>query len=253
MPDRRHALSSLDRRDAIKFLSLLSAGALVGCASSRPVGQVSSSTPVAPPPFPPEDDLPVGNSELSRSQRLLEQFRSRGTIASGGPSGVVMRTQWASEGPVVALADRMLPVTRVTIHHDGMTPFTSTRQDDAMRRLEMIRKAHRSKGWADIGYHYAVDPAGRVYQCRPVSLQGAHVRENNEGNLGVLVMGNYMDHRPSSKSVQGVVNLVAELRRIHRLGRGTVFTHQELVSTLCPGIQLQAQMVELRRGGNPLA
>ena len=253
MPDRRHAVSSLDRRGAIRILSLLSAGALVGCASSRSGGPVASSTPVAPPPLPPDDGLSVSNSELSRSQRLLEQFRARGTSVAAGPSGVVARTQWATEGPVVALADRMLPVTRVTIHHDGMTPFTSTRQEDAVRRLEMIRRAHRSKGWADIGYHYAVDPAGRVYQCRPVTLQGAHVRENNEGNLGVLVMGNYMDHRPSARSVQGVVNLVGELRRLHRLGRGTVHTHQELVSTLCPGIHLQAQMVELRRGGNPLA
>ena len=30
----------------------------------------------------------------------------------------------------------------------------------------------------DVGYHYAVDRAGRVWECRPLTWQGAHVRNH---------------------------------------------------------------------------
>mgnify|MGYP002395848542 CR=1 FL=1 len=190
---------------------------------------------------------------MSRAERLLREFRQRAQTPRATQTNAIARTSWATAGPVVALADPMLPAQRITIHHDGMTPFTSTSQRDAMRRLEQIRQAHRRRGWADIGYHFAVDPAGRVYQCRPMNLQGAHVKHNNERNIGVLVIGNYMDHRPSAGSLQGVVNLVAQLRSHHRLGRGTVFTHQEIGATACPGRLLQPKLVAMRTAGGPLA
>jgi hypothetical protein len=35
---------------------------------------------------------------------------------------------------------------------------------------------------ADIGYHYTIDPTGRIWEGRPVQYQGAHVKMNNEHN-----------------------------------------------------------------------
>jgi len=84
----------------------------------------------------------------------------------------------------------MLPITRITVHHDGMDTFSSTSQADAAHRIELIREAHvNQRKFADIGYHYIIDPGGRVWEGRNVRFQGAHVQDNNEGQPGGHVPG----------------------------------------------------------------
>jgi len=144
-------------------------------------------------------------------------------------------------------------IDRITIHHDGMSPFTSTNQRDAHARLESIRLAHRGQGWADIGYHFAIDPAGRVYQCRPLNLQGAHVRNQNPGNLGILLIGNFMEIRPTSDAMYALTSLLADRMRAHGVLARSVVTHQELSSTLCPGLHLQSEIGRMRARGGVLA
>ena len=71
-----------------------------------------------------------------------------------------------------------------------MTSFTSTSKSATAARLETIRKAHlrRDGGrWGDIGYHYAIDPAGRLWEGRSLKWQGAHVKsKERRKNIGVV-------------------------------------------------------------------
>lgn len=110
-----------------------------------------------------------------------------------------------------------------------------------------------SNGWADIGYHYVVDPAGRVWEARPIQLQGAHVKYNNEGNLGVMVMGNFEEQYPTSAASASLDDFVAELMRRHGVGVGRVYTHREIRPTACPGRNLQRVMESARSRGGALA
>lgn len=239
----------MHRRDALRVLSLAGLGAALGGCASSGVGTVGD-------PLPGE---PVGSTDTAatppsaRTQDALDRWRNRGRVAPGAPSGVIARRSWASYGPNPALADPMRPVNRITVHHDGMNAFTSTRQDDAMARLEQIRRAHVGRGWADIGYHYAIDPAGRVYEGRPLNLQGAHVKDENEGNLGILVMGNFMLQRPAGDALRSLETFLADQMRRYRVSLARVYTHQELRPTACPGESLQREMLALRRRGGPLA
>jgi hypothetical protein len=150
----------------------------------------------------------------------------------------------------------MLPVGRITIHHDGMDAFTSTSQGDAAARLEIIRRAHvGQRGYADIGYHYIVDPGGRVWEGRSVRYQGAHVKDNNEGNVGVMCLGNFDLHRPSSAQIAALDRFVAGQMRRYNVPINRVQTHQEINPTACPGRNLQQYMVATRgnRGAMRLA
>ena len=91
---------------------------------------------------------------------------------------VISRSTWARGMPIPGNMNRMTPVQRITIHHDGMNAFTTTSRSSAAARLERIRRGHLARGpqrWGDIGYHYAIDPSGRTWECRPLSWQGAHV------------------------------------------------------------------------------
>ncbi len=165
------------------------------------------------------------------------------------PTGIIPRSAWTSEAPVLSLADPMQPVRRITVHHDAIGVFTSTDQSAAAARMESIRRSHRQRGFADIGYHYAIDPAGRVWQGRPTNLQGAHVKDQNPGNLGILVMGNFELQNPSPQQRAALQKFVNQQMSTYRLSAGNVVTHQELAPTACPGRSLQAYMNDLRGRG----
>jgi hypothetical protein len=128
--------------------------------------------------------------------------------------------------------------------------FTSTSKSAAAARLELIRKAHlgRKDGhWGDIGYHYAIDPAGRLWEGRSLKWQGAHVKARNEGNIGVVVLGNYEKqslNRAQSAAIEATLKL---LMKKHNVPVSRVRTHQEWAATACPGKSLQRLMVNLRR------
>jgi hypothetical protein len=165
---------------------------------------------------------------------------------------VLNRQTWATRGPVVTRANRMGQIRSITVHHDGMSPYYSTLYDDTARRLESIRNSHVGRGWADIGYHYAIDPSGRVWACRPESLQGAHVKDYNPGNLGILVLGNYEEQRPTAASTRTLDLLIAAKMDEHRLNLRSVYTHREWASTACPGRHLQTHMQTARASGGPI-
>jgi hypothetical protein len=195
---------------------------------------------------------PVRHRAPTRESRLpddFEQIIGRPT----GPAGVIPRSQWTGAAPIDSRADPMRGFQRITVHHDGMSPFYSANQADAMRRLESIRRAHVGQGWADIGYHFAIDPAGKVYACRPLTLQGAHVKDQNPGNIGVMVMGNFEQQMPTPQAINALEAFLAALMRQHRLGARAVFTHRELAATACPGRNLQTRMVQARASGGKLA
>jgi hypothetical protein len=165
--------------------------------------------------------------------------------------GVIARTQWTSAKPIASRVNPMRGVTRITCHHEGATdsPVYFSDYATTKQRIELIRKFHLSRGWGDIGYHYIVDRAGRVWQGRPVSLQGAHVSENNEHNIGVMCLGNFDLQSPSSAQLKALQTIVRDLRRNNSVRANRIYTHQELRPTACPGRSLQPKIATLRSNG----
>ena len=148
--------------------------------------------------------------------------------------------------------NRALPYTRITVHHDGMDRFRSTLRSDAADRLERIRHAHRGRRFGDIGYHYLIDPAGRVWEGRSLAWQGAHVKAQNENNLGICVLGNFELQSPTSASLDTLDRFVRAQMERYRVPTIRLRTHQEMAPTLCPGRNLQRHMVAARQRGGEL-
>ncbi|MEO1128746.1 MAG: peptidoglycan recognition family protein [Planctomycetota bacterium] len=249
----RHAPNhdiDLARRLAVRAgLAGLAAFGLFGCASS---GRSEESADL-PDPIWPESPVKKRQRERAMAERTTPPPSKRyGTPDVSAPSGVIPRSSWAGGNPVPRLMDRMRPVRRITLHHDGMNVFTSTNRADAAERIENIRNAHRSQNWGDIGYHYVVDPGGRIWQGRPLTWQGAHVGGQNEHNLGICVLGNYDRQRPTSVQINAIERFVAQEMSRYRVDVSQVYTHQELAATACPGRNLQARLVQLRRYGGGL-
>ena len=220
---------------------------VAGCAGGRRARTVADSDPLTLP----ASGRPRVPTRQSRLPPDIDQIVGR--TGGAGFAGVIERARWTREQPIISRADPMAGYQRITVHHDGMSPFLSTSEADASRRLESIRRAHVGQGWADIGYHFSIDPAGRVWACRPITLQGAHVKDQNPGNIGVMVMGNFEQQQPTSAAVATLETFVASLMQRYRIGIRGVFTHRELASTACPGRNLQTRMVQARASGGRLA
>lgn len=239
------------RRDFVHASLLLAAGAaLTGCAgsnrsASNQLPGVAWPTEPTPAPRPRE---PVATAPARPAPARPEP------VVTTLPRGVVARTAWTRSG--VARPSEAYPmagIARITVHHDGMDPLWNSSETAVAQRLESIRRAHVAQGWADIGYHFAIDPAGRVWEARSVSLQGAHVKENNEHNLGILVLGNFDRQRPTPEAVASLDRFVAGQMTRYRVPISRVYTHREIRPTACPGTALQSHMVRTRSRGGSLA
>ncbi|MEM9021186.1 MAG: peptidoglycan recognition family protein [Planctomycetota bacterium] len=204
-----------------------------GGPAGRPSGHPRTGTPVAPPP----------SQTVNRATH-----ESPATLPPRVTLSCISRSQWTRTGPIASRVNPMNGINKLTIHHEGWrTVYFSDRQSTAAR-IEQIRNAHvNGNRWGDIGYHYIVDRAGRVWEGRAITSQGAHVRQNNEHNLGVLVLGNFDKQSPSDAQYRSVITTVSRLRQIHNINRRNIRSHQEIVATQCPGRVMQQRMDTLRR------
>jgi hypothetical protein len=259
-PEARRLADSAERGMAIARRSFVFFGALfvAGCATSRATQLASSRLPAPEWPDIPEVGVGAPPGAVCLPPKVdpsTGEVKAPAVCYSNGPVPFARpRAEWAAAGdvPNIKGMDRMLPPKYITIHHDGMTPFWGVTDLEARLRLEWILNGHRGKGWSDIGYHYIVDRSGNVWQGRDVTRwQGAHVKNRNENNIGVMCMGNFMLQRPSAAQIAGLNRTVAQLQRVYQIPTSSVKTHKEWpgAQTLCPGTQLQSKVLVLRKSG----
>lgn len=219
----------LNRRGFLVASALL----LAGCASERAV------TALPGVPWPAHRSTPAPVAAAPQPSATLNRF-----------PGVITRTRWAKGGANISGMNKMTAVKHITVHHDGMSVFTGSNDQATAARLELIRSSHtRSRGWADIGYHFIVDRNGKVWEGRGINWQGAHVKDHNEGNIGILALGNFDQQSPPAAQVEGLRKHVVAVMKAYNIPASRVKTHQEWAATACPGRNMQAQIARLRSGG----
>jgi len=166
---------------------------------------------------------------------------------------VLSRSKWSAKPTVKSRTTPMSKIFRMTLHHSGEPAGISTTSKwGTSREILRIQRYHqRERGWADIGYHYIVDRAGRVWQGRPVSYQGAHARgDANRGNIGIVVLGNYSAGQQNLSTSQrdNLKLLVLKLGQYFSIPSNRLYTHAEILPghTHCPGPRLTAYARTLR-------
>jgi hypothetical protein len=167
------------------------------------------------------------------------------------PTGIIRRSQWAKGQPVRSQLNPMLPPRYVTVHHEGWEPFWATDFNETKARMDQVRVGHlnaKGGGYADIGYHFVIDRAGRVWEGRSLQWQGAHVKARNEHNIGVMCLGNFEEQSPTAAQVTALDRHLRSLMLKYRIPATRVKTHQEWAgaSTLCPGRNLQSHVDRVR-------
>ena len=102
---------------------------------------------------------------------------------------IISRSEWGARPPTHGYSLHPYYI-KLTLHHAA--GFSADNIDEGKEQLRAIQDLHQFvRGWSDIGYHFVVDKAGNIYQGRPETVIGAHVLNNNTGNIGVCVLGCY--------------------------------------------------------------
>lgn len=156
------------------------------------------------------------------------------------------RTTWVHPAPPIT-GPLMVPFSRVdtaVIHY----PAGNTPDGDPTDRLEVAAYLRaiqidyeRSRGYS-IGYSFAIDWTGDVWECRGWDLKPAATAGHNDHTLALLMIVD-QDQPATDAQLVTAREYIAELQRRH--GRPIVVTgHGQLsgAATACPGAGLRLQI-----------
>ena len=172
-------------------------------------------------------DVPV--FDIARANRLAMQ-----SVLKKGDSLHVPNA--APIQPVVSLYPSKR-WTHIIIHH------SATDEGDSL----LFDKVHLHKGWDGVGYHFVIDNGtkgrgdGQV-EVSPRWLKqvpGAHCKADgmNERAIGVCLVGNFNNDRPSARQMDALVELVRKLKEYYNIPVGHIIGHGRVygAKTDCPG------------------
>jgi N-acetylmuramoyl-L-alanine amidase len=100
-----------------------------------------------------------------------------------------------------------------------------------------IDQWHKDRGWRCIGYHYVVALDGTIEYGRSIYETGAHVKNQNEGSIGVCYiggLGSSMEAKDTRTPEQkeSLLLLLKTLKKMHP--GATIHGHNEFSAKACP-------------------
>jgi hypothetical protein len=169
------------------------------------------------------------------------------------------------------------PVQKIMVHH------TAGRNADPnpAATVRAIYYYHAvTRRWADIGYNYLIDEAGRVYEGRyardfwngaipsadnvaGLGVAAGHTKYVNQGSMGIALLGTFTSQAPTPAARASLVRMLAWASAKYGIdpqGSGTyvnpqtgfsqttynISGHRDYASTGCPGAVVYAQLPTIR-------
>ena len=193
--------------------------------------------------------------------------------ALGGAGGIcdppawIPPSQWRAGLTPPAVKPAATPTHHVIVHHSASN-LTDSNYVAVVRSIYLYHTQVR--GWDDIGYNFVIDPAGVLYQARdpqgvddPDHIKGAHFCGKNSYTMGVCLLGNYQQARPSSAALKTLNHLLTwKMHKeglnpldsmLHPVGSSSavwlpvIAPHRAGCATLCPGDSVAVRMPAIRQ------
>ena len=114
--------------------------------------------------------------------------------------------------------------------------------------VDEIRRWHKERGFADIGYHYVIMADGSVCKGRPLEQAGAHCKGHNAHSIGICYVGG-TDRKGTPKDTRtepqknAMARLIRELKR--SFPKATIHGHNEFANKACPSFDVQKWIKEV--------
>lgn len=126
---------------------------------------------------------------------------------------IITRKGWGADEKIREKAFAYTKTVKAAfVHHSATGNNYSCSQAPAV--LRGIYRYHvKSNGWRDIGYNFAVDKCGNIYEGRAggvtKAVMGAHTLGFNTNTMGIVVLGSFSGTNPPAASVNAVAKLTA--------------------------------------------
>jgi hypothetical protein len=219
---------------------------------------------------------------LARLGRSADLFDLRGAEPALAPRPnwpvppIVTRARWGADERLRKPGQTYnSAVRKIVVHHTG-TPNDIT---DYAALTRGIYKNELNNGYIDIAYNWLIDPRGRIYEGRWASnygpgvahtgelnhrnVQGAHALHFNVDTIGIGLMGDYTNIRPSAPMVAALIKLMTwkcarwginptgasqyvNSQGARVVGLANINGHRDTYATACPGNTVEAMLPYLR-------
>jgi hypothetical protein len=156
-----------------------------------------------------------------------------GQAARNGDAGQIELVRWVPE-------DRLKEWKFIVLHHSATSSGSVETIDEEHRQ----RRDRQGRPWRGIGYHFVVGngqgmPDGEI---RPTfrwteQASGAHSGnvEFNELGVGICLIGNFEQNRPTPRQLESTRQLVAALQQRLGIADSEILRHGDIKATACPG------------------
>ncbi|MFE6665990.1 N-acetylmuramoyl-L-alanine amidase [Streptomyces sp. NPDC057697] len=157
------------------------------------------------------------------------------------------------------------------IHHSATgNNYTCAQAPSVLRGI--YRYHVKSSGWRDIGYNFAVDKCGNIYEGRAGGVTravlGAHTLGFNTNTMGIAVLGTFTKSNPPAAAVNAVAKLTAwklglfganprgkvtlvsggsnKYKKGRKVSLNVISGHRDGFATECPGARLYKKLGSTR-------
>lgn len=145
------------------------------------------------------------------------------------------------------------------VHHTAVKVTGDSRS--GVERMRALYQYHAvNRGWGDIGYHYLIDEDGQIYEGKAGGkyVVGGHAYCNNVNTIGVSLLGNFEEEKPTQDQMKALQWLLDDLADTYGVDIGDnatyhgetfsspILGHGDLLSTSCPGFYVRQTLSQVR-------
>jgi N-acetylmuramoyl-L-alanine amidase len=108
--------------------------------------------------------------------------------------------------------------------------------------VKEIRRWHKNRGWADVGYHFIIRRNGHISIGRPLDAVGAHVVGYNSKSVGVCLIGGINKQKEPEKNftkeqMDALTVTVGFLKMMYPTAE--LMGHNEVSNKACPSFDVK--------------
>jgi len=194
-------------------------------------------------------------------EQVLDHFSMTGAHAAVPQPAIHSRSEWDPTDECHPRVDpEEVQVTMAFVHHTA-TDRTYSQAEVPSMILGYCLYHRNVRGWDDVAYNFFVDRFGEIWEGRAggidKGIRGGHTKGFSSYSTGIALIGNYMNHAPSSPQQAALERLLAWKLALHNVdptGTSTVVSkgsykweqgqtvtlpdiagHRDAQATACPG------------------
>ncbi|MGN9795848.1 peptidoglycan recognition protein family protein [Streptomyces sp. OZ13] len=194
-------------------------------------------------------------AEAAAAGDLLEGDLAAGAKPYIGPRpSIVTRKGWGADESWREKAFVYTGSVKAAFVHHSATGNSYTCKEAPSVIRSIYRYHVKSSGWRDIGYNFAVDKCGNIYEGRAGGVAkpvlGAHTLGFNTNSTGIAVLGTYSSSNPPQAAVTAVAKLTAWKLGLHGIDpAGKVTLTSAGSGKYAKGVKVQLNAISGHRDG----